>query len=267
MTETPPYVVATSGVASATTLAKQYILPAHEVNDILMLFVECSATGGVEAPTGWSNAPGSPRAQGNNVTTINAFWKRATSSSEPNPTVPGSTNHQMGYSTVIRNVSEDADPFDPSASATNGSPNTAPLLAMGTASVTNPLVVALFVSSNDNQSVSQFGPIDNSTLTSVTLVKWAGTTTGNGGSINFVTGLKAAGGALGTFTSTHTGLWVALGFALKPKAEPVIPSGINFNTIVSGVKKTSTAYVIVGGVKKTVATQSVIVSGQKRPVP
>lgn len=209
-----PTVVGVGPANSGTTAAVTYALPAHQADDILLLFVEVGATVGATAPSGWSHVANSPRAQGSNVSTGNLMWKRATSSSETNPTVPGQANHQVGFTAVIRGCVTTGSPFD---TATGVNSNLGPSLSvvMGSTSADDSLVV-LAASSSADAAADQFGAFTNSSLSSITKQGSAGTTNGNGGSVDMVTGAKAAAGSAGTWTATQSTStqWVGIGVSL-----------------------------------------------------
>jgi hypothetical protein len=67
--------------------------PAHEENDIGLLFVETSGGQAITAPSGWTPVTNSPQEDPEAATRLSVFWRRATSSSEPDPTVTNPADH------------------------------------------------------------------------------------------------------------------------------------------------------------------------------
>ncbi len=199
---TPPTTALVGTYNAGLTAATTYTIPAgYAIDDVMVLVVESGATTGVVTPpTGWTHITGSPRAQGSNVVSISVMWKRVTSLSETNPSVAGQANHQLGNITVFRGCITTGTPFElpvGSGSATVGVSH-----AVGTTTGAQELV-ALWCASSVDATTDQFGAFTNGSLSSVTKVGQGGTLNGNGGSITFVTGVRAVAGNAGTFTATH----------------------------------------------------------------
>lgn len=268
---TEPLLVSVGAFTQATTGAATFVNPAHQVNDLLVLAVESSATAGVSLSSaaisaGWQELSVSPRAQGSNVLALSVFWIRATTTSTANPQTLASSNHQVGAVAVIRSASTDANPFSSAVSNSNNSTTfNVPLDAVAH---TEAFIFLLAASSTD-ATANQYGTFANSSLSSVTQVAQGGTTNGNGGSLNFVTARRPTAGSGGTFTATQiaSAPWAGISLTVKPYVAPVIPSVGTFKVMVGGVKKTATPYVIIGGVKKTVTASTVVQAGSKKPVP
>jgi hypothetical protein len=85
------------GAAIAGTGAVSPVWPAHNINDIALLFVE--STGGqavtLSTPAGFTEITNSPQATGTgtNGTRLTVFWARATSNAMPTPTVADAGDH------------------------------------------------------------------------------------------------------------------------------------------------------------------------------
>lgn len=208
--------VAAVGATNSGTGAVTYTLPAHQLDDVLVLFCEDGATAGLTAPTNWAHITNSPRPQGANVTAVSIFWKRAISGSETNPQVPAPANHQVGFAVAFRGVVNNGNPWDFSPVGNGGAAQTTVSATGGTSSVANTLVVVTAVGNTDT-AVNQFSGPTNASLANLTTQQQIFTTDGNGGGVVVYTGEKAAAGATGTTTATMTSLtYSALTFALLP---------------------------------------------------
>lgn len=204
------------GAANHGTGAVTYTLPTHATDDILVLYVECSDSAGVTAPTGWAHATSSPQAQGSNVTCANVMWKRATSSSETNPQVPTGPNHQIGVAVSYSGCVLSGNPWDLVASAGGGAGQTSISAAAGSTTVVDCLVTYLVVNNTDT-TTNQFSSMANSTLSGFTEQAQSFTTDGNGGGVGVYTGGKATAGSTGTLTGSQpSGSYAWHALALKP---------------------------------------------------
>lgn len=231
-----------------TTGSVTYVLPAHQADDILLLFVECGQTTGVPTPpTGWAHVPNSPRAQGSNVEAGSLMWKRATSSSETNPVVPAQANHQVGVAARVRGAITSGNPYDTGGQGVNSNLSTSLSVALSSTTVADCLVVFLATSAADD-TADQFGTFTNASLTSVTKQISTGTTDGNGGSVDVVTGVRATAGAAGTFAATQltSTQWVGIGIAIMPATAATVNgtaagTQAGTGTAVAGVRHPGTA--------------------------
>lgn len=129
MPGTAPVLQAQGTIAAVTTDSLTVTLPAHQLNDILIIDNFCwqpNYAGSpdnapyMSAPSGWENitqlqfAGGS----GNWDWTSRMFWKRAASSAETNPTLTAGTSQDTGADTcwagrayVIRNCTTTGTPY------------------------------------------------------------------------------------------------------------------------------------------------------------
>lgn len=217
-----PEVVAVGTVRDGLTGSVSHTLPAHMTNDILLLCLETAASTGAPTPANWAIVPGSPRAQGSNVTSASMFWRRATSDAMASPSITSPNNHQIGFTVVIRGASRDSNPW--SINAANSANGTAATVPMGANTpVDNCMVCGLFVSSADVDT-DQFGGVTNASLRGVTIHQRGRTIQGNGGGLLFASGTRAVAGAAGTFASTlaATQAWAGVFAALKPHEGPVV---------------------------------------------
>lgn len=207
--------------------AVTYAIPAHQADDLLFLFVECSDSVGVTAPSGWAHITNSPRAQGANVTCNNTMWRRATDGSTTDPSVAGTVNHQVGFVVVVRGGVTTGNPWDFSPVGDGTAGATSQSADGGTTTVADCLVM-VGVADNQDTVTNQFSNVANASLSSVTLQQQSFTTDSNGGGIVVITGGKAVAGATGD-TTMQTALscsWSALTFAVKP-APSGTPATVN----------------------------------------
>jgi hypothetical protein len=190
--------------------------PTHAAGDILLLFVECAESAGVTAPAGWAHVTNSPNAQGSNVTCANVMWKRATTSSETNPTVVDPGNHQIGFVVAVSGAIATGTPTD-FAPTTNGQAGVTTFSATGgTLTVTNTRVF-VFVASSVDVLTDQFTSVTNASLTGFAIVDQEFTDLGNGGGVGVWSGTKTTTGTTGTATGTigTSGSYASIVFAIR----------------------------------------------------
>lgn len=208
------------GTANAgTTGATTYTLPTHQTDDILLLATECNVTGGLTAPSGWSNVVNSPKAQGTNVTCLNGFWKRAASGSETDPQVAATTDHQVGIPFRIRGGLLTGTPWDAATSGTQSS-GTSRTFSGFTTLTPDSLVVYMLVADFDT-ATDIFGTLATpSGLTGFTTLSATPTANGNGGEVLVAYGVKATAGSVGnlTWTFSSAAAWAGIALAFPPAA-------------------------------------------------
>lgn len=204
-----------TAIAGATSLNP--VPPSHQADDILIMVFENGSTVGTTLSgsannAGWADITNSPRAQGSNVTALNVFWKRATSSSEPTPQTNAAGNHAIGFIFCVRGCITSGNPWDftpvGSGAASSGGVDGPFSATGGTTSVADTLVIIASASQSDQPGppvgyrVSAGGAAGavNASLSGLTEVLQATTTSGNDGSISVFAGGKAVAGATGTTT-------------------------------------------------------------------
>lgn len=164
--------------------------PAHAANDWLYLFVECSS-GTVATPSGWTAVPGFPTVMGS--TSTFAFRFLAVSGATANPALSGGTDHMWGTIVNVRGAHLTTPHF---AMAGIGQAGTTtpqfPGLTFSTGPVDDALVLMI-----GSWNLDSAGPLAslflNTSLTSITEIYDAGTTTANGGGLFIASGVLAAG--------------------------------------------------------------------------
>ena len=179
--------------------------PTHQSGDVALLIVE---TAGNEPATlsdaqGFVGVSGSP--QGDNVdiggTVLTVWWKRATSSSEPAPTVADSGNHTYAKILTFRGAISTGNPWDVTAgNATAGTGTTSFSIPGGVTTSANTLVVAI-IASSDLRNASAW---TNADLVGLTERADEASTVGNNGSVAVATGIKVTAGTYAATTGILT---------------------------------------------------------------
>lgn len=203
---------------AGTTVGVTYALPSHQTDDVLLLTTECNVTAGLTAPSGWSNVVNSPKAQGSNVTTLNGFWKRATSGSETNPVVAATIDHQIGSPLRIRGGLISGNPWDASTSGGQTSSASGRTFSGFNTLTADSLIVYLLAADADT-AIDIFGTLATPTgLTGFTTLTTNPSTNGNGGELLIAYGTKATAGFVGnlTWTFSTAAAWSGIALAFPP---------------------------------------------------
>jgi hypothetical protein len=194
--------------------------PAHEIDDIALLFIE--STGGQPAtlstPAGFAAVLNSPQATGATTagTRITVFWARATSTSMASPTVADPGNHVYARILTYRGVFASGDPWDVTGGGVKAAASTSVTVTGVTTTVANTLIVQAVARDNDSAAAA-FSAQTNAGLTGIAERSDAGTAMNNGGGFAVWDGVKAAAGATGNTTATVTSSINAfLTVALRP---------------------------------------------------
>ena len=214
-----------AGVKADGTGAVSPSWPTHQSGDIALLIVE---TAGGEPATlssaqGFASVSGSP--QGDNVdingTVLTVWWKRATTSSEPAPTVADSGNHTYAKIITFRGAVATGNPWDVTAgNATAGTGSASFSIPGGVTTTANTLVVAITTNS-DAQSASGWTNADLSTLTE-RVDEYSGL--GNNGAISVATGIKVTAGTFAATTGSLSGSSRQARMAIALKAADNAPA-------------------------------------------
>ena len=180
----PPPTYQAAGAAASGTGAVTPAWPAHQAGDVALLIVETANEAiSLSTPAGFTEVSGSPQgtgtAGGTTATRMAVFWKRATSSSDPNPTVADSGNHQIAQILTFRGVTGSGNPWNVTAGDVASSASTSVSIPGATTTVANALVVAIVANGTDT--------------TTAQTSSWA-----NGN----LTNVKATAGVIGTTTAT-----------------------------------------------------------------
>lgn len=198
--------------------------PAHQANDIALLFVE--STGGqpvtLSIPNGFALVPNSPQATGAGTagTRLTVFWARATSSAMLAPRIASPSDHFYARIITFRGVINTGNPWDVTGGGVKAAASTSVSLTGVTTTVANTLVVQAVARDNDNAAAA-FSAQANASLVGITERLDAGTTNGNGGGLGVWAGVKAVAGATGNTTANVTSSINAfITIALKPQQVP-----------------------------------------------
>jgi hypothetical protein len=193
--------------------------------DLLLIILESSDAfnvgGTPNTPSGWTKLFEETQAEGaNGVTTLTIFGKIA-GASESNVTVDGAANHhccQMICYSGTRNLVSDVQV------GTGNGADTGNGTATGvTTPEDNCLVLAVFSTTNDAASTTNFSGYTNSNLSSITERIDQGATNGSGGGVGLAEGLKASAGATGntTVTIAVSDKWRGVHLVLRPAATTI----------------------------------------------
>lgn len=176
-------------------------LPAHAANDILLLFAETQAVDVVAAPSvAWTEVADSPQSisSGSQNSRLTAFWLRAASSSETNPTITDPGNHCVAGVITITGCITTGNPWNVTAGGTHDA-GVGIALTGDTTTVDECLCIILASTGRDTNS-GNFSNWANADLTDINEVWDFVRDDGNGGGIGVVRGTKATAGAVGSTT-------------------------------------------------------------------
>jgi hypothetical protein len=222
---TPNFQAVGAQVASANATSVSW--PAHLADDIGILVIETSGNGttlNIVTPSNWAAVPGSPVTD--LATTagskLQVWWKRASSSSEGNVSIPDSGDHQIARIYTFRNCIATGDPWDVTTTGNKTTASTTATVPAVETTVDDTLIVMIVGRPNDNASTTHFGVPANSNLTDLADRGEAGAITGNGGGFVLATGVKAAAGNTGTSTLTKIASTTDTYMVIALKGNPVV---------------------------------------------
>jgi hypothetical protein len=246
----------TASVLAGTAHETSVPWPAHQAEDRGLLLVEHGG-GTVATPTGCAIVPGFPLNQGGG-SILSAFDIVASGGSMPNLALAGGSNHMIGAILRLR----DAHPTDPyvhfagmkqSGANTNG---TAPALKVDEQDLLMLMVAAIGA---DNLVTGVSTGETNADLTSLTEVLDVNTTSGDGGGLLAISGVRADIGIVGPWASTLTStVFVAAVLAIRPKpiytiagnwqiAGAPAPNGTEIHAFDTVLKKIVASTTVTGG--------------------
>lgn len=210
-----------AGAAVTGTGAVSPAWPAHQVNDIALLFVE--STGGEAAtlstPASFVAVTNSPQftGTGTNGTRLTVFWARATTTTMPSPTVADPGDHVYARILTYRGVVTTGNPWDVTGGGVVATASTVLAVTSITTTVADTLIVQA-VARHRDRADAEFSAQTNVNLTGIAERADGGTTSGNGGGLAVWDGVKSLAGATGTTTATvsRTNIMAFLSIALKP---------------------------------------------------
>lgn len=227
-----------AGTAQSGTGAVSPAWPAHQIDDIALLFIE--STGGgtatLSTPAGFLPVDNSPQSTGSGTagTRLTVFWARATSAGMATPTVADAGNHVYAQILTYRGAIASGNPWDISGGGVKATASTSVTIAGVSTTAVNTLIVQA-CSKDTDTTAAGFSAQTNANLTGLTERVDAGTTSGNGGGFAVWDGGLATAGPTGDTTATVTSSVNAfLTIALKPKLDQTITFGAAPSVVVGG---------------------------------
>lgn len=206
------------GTASETTPT----WPTHAADDFAILPVKHSLnSGGITTPSGWTKV--GTYAHGINSDYLSLFYRRATSSSETNPSLAGGGNYYWGYIVTFTGVHASTPIHAPASSWSNSSADqSCPGI---TTRLDDCLIVSCFGWDADNAGPLYSANLANADLASVTIRGDSGTITGNGGGLLTITGQLASKATIRatSFTLSAAAFGENVTFALQA-ADKTLPT-------------------------------------------
>ena len=201
-----PYFVGSPVVTRQLSGSITAALPAHEINDILLIICETDASAPAwTAPAGWAFAVQVSGGLSGFTSKHVVAWKRAASSSEAAPTLGTVSNHSVAFAGAIRGCVTTGSPFEDvqTTGVSDGNSDTITFASATTTSATQ-LIVLAGTSGADIASGSGPAaggdPTGGSGLSSLTKVGSESTGSNNGGYVYFGSAQKASPGATGNPT-------------------------------------------------------------------
>lgn len=201
--------VGTATIAGSGSALGPIFWPAvHAANDIGVIVISGLGVNPYLAPSGWTEVTNSPQHQGadNLAARLHVFWRRATSSAEPTPTIAdvASDDAKIGVMFTVRGCKTSGNPFIATAgdsTDTAGASTSVTIPAVDTTGTNNCLVVDVLAHRVDS-AVAQVSGWTNGNLTKLVEEFDQTTNTSLGYGIGIASGIKATGGSTGTTAAT-----------------------------------------------------------------
>ena len=240
----PPVLQATGNINYGTDIIALG-WPPHLVGDIGLIVFESSGDGSTATPpSGWQAVPGSPSVDiaSSAGSKLQAWWKRATSSSENGVLIPDTGDHQVGRIYTFRGANATGNPWDVFAVASKTTASNVATVPSITTVSHNNLVVMLISRPEAGNVGSHFSNPVNPNLQLLTEHTESSNTAGNGGGFTVVTGVKQYPGETGATTlnkaTATTDAYIVLTLvstALSPVSLSAPAVNINFAAKPPGV--------------------------------
>jgi hypothetical protein len=203
-----PTFVAAGTVAVGTTGTITPAYPAGILaNDILLDIAESVGGSNYATPAGWAHVssngtPVSPVIQTTN-TQLTVFWRRYDGTGTA-PGLTGPTDHKLGRMIAIRGCPLTGNPWNIVTTTNSATSSTAATWPGATTTVIDTLVLEIIATGVDPAAddTAGIGALTNAAYTSITERVDNRTTSGNGGSIAVISGIKATASATGSSTAT-----------------------------------------------------------------
>ena len=229
---TPPAYQAAGAVISSTgTITAAW--PTHQAGDVALLIVEtANQTISLSTPAGFVEVTSSPQgtgtAGGTTATRLAVYWKRATTSYEPSPTIADSGDHQIARIITFRGVAESGNPWDAIAGDVTSGASTSVSIPGAATTVSDCLVVAIVANATDTASPLT-SSWSNSSLIGLMECVDDNSTSGNGGGFGAASGVKTSAGIYAATTATlaASSVQARLSMAMKPASAPGVANGVS----------------------------------------
>lgn len=191
-----PPIYQTKGAMAEGTGAISPAWPPHAVNDVALLIIETAGTQppSLSSPQGFALLGTQADSVDTGGTVLSVYWKRASHSSEPAPTIADSGDHQLAQVLTFRNVTTSGNPWDVLAGdATSGTGSLYFYVPGTTTTIPNTMVVAITASSNTTTASGWSNPALESAVERTDV----STSQGNGGHFAVLTGIRRLAGPFG----------------------------------------------------------------------
>lgn len=218
---TPVFQAAGTVVEGAVAVTPPW--PAHQANDIGLMFVDTKNQNIGTIPSGWAHVTNSPVGIGTagdtTASMLTILWKRAESSAESDLSIGDSGGKQLAVILTFRGCIETGNPWDVTASGTETA-DTSVSIPGATTTVGECLIVAAVAAAIDLASTEQLSGWTNASLVSITERIDNFASGGPGGGLGIATGEKTAAGAYDATTATlaTSAAKAMMSVALKPPA-------------------------------------------------
>lgn len=214
----------------------------ESANDVVTLFSSPGWTQGTGSPTGTGTVGGT------SSTALTWWWKRATTNAEAAVSVwaDGTTDHLAYFMVTVRGSSDSGNPWDVTPVMNTAAASTSVSMPSVT-TVTDQCLILNVVSNPVDTLTAQFSAPVNAGLTGLTIIANANGTSGNGGGLAIVSGVKATLGATGATTGTLASSVVQarMTIAIRPSATAV-GGGTGIPLVLWNLFRTNTAIETVG---------------------
>ena len=207
---------------AVVTAAGAVAWPAHQVNDVALLFVETANEAvTLSTPAGFVEVTDSPQFVGSSggigSTRLTVYWARATSGSMTSPVIGGSYNHVVAVIVTFRGVSSVGNPYEATAGSVKDTASTSTDFPAVTTLTPGTLIVLAAAVDLDSNSTNVWSAFTNANLTGLAERVDQTTSTGRGGGLGVATGAFAGPGNTGTTTGTlNSSITTQMTIALTP---------------------------------------------------
>lgn len=185
-------------------------------DDILILIVESAAAEAVTAPSGYTEAPGSPQVGAD--TRLTVFWRRAVAG-DAAPTIADPGDHVGAALVALSGAIKTGNPFTASAGAVAAAGSTAVNFPAVTPGVGNGIINAVASGADTiTRPLSSITMPDTDSTTREGV--WVSTTNGNGGGADMYFAVATGSGSISsTGVMSNTGAKAMLSLVVAPEPD------------------------------------------------